>query len=150
MTTTASRIRGSVAKILNTREIIINRGAEDGVEAGMKFAVLDPEEDEVTDPDTGEVLGVIRRPRLRVIVHRVEPRLAFARTSDARRVDVGGLGYDWEAMSRIFDRIRMPPRYEERAETLRTDEPAWDGEDGDRPVRTGDPVEQVLEGEAAS
>lgn len=149
MTTTASRIRGSVAKILNTREIIINRGAEDGVEAGMKFAVLDPEEDEVTDPDTGEVLGVIRRPRLRVIVHRVEPRLAFARTS-ARRVNVGGLGYDWEAMSRIFDRIRMPPRYEERAETLRTDEPAWDDEDGDRPVRTGDPVEQVLEGEAAS
>lgn len=31
-----------------------------------------------------------------------------------------------------------------------TDEPAWGGEDGERPVRTGDPVEQVLEQEAAS
>lgn len=150
MTTTANRIRGSVAKILDAREIIINRGAEDGVEAGMKFAVLDPEEDEVTDPETGEVLGVIHRPRLRVIVHRVERRLSFARTFDVRRVNVGGLGYDWEAMSRVFDRIRKPPRYEERAETLRTDEPAWGGEDGERPVRTGDPVEQVLEQEAAS
>lgn len=150
MTTTASRIRGSVAKILSAREIIINRGAEDGVAGGMKFAVLDPAEDEVIDPETGEVLGVIHRPRLRVIVHRVEPRLAFARTFDARRVNVGGLGYDWEAMSRAFDRIRTPPRYEERAETLRTDESAWDGEDGERPVRTGDPVEQVLEQEAAS
>ena len=146
MTTTANRIRGSVAKILDAREIIINRGAEDGVEAGMKFAVLDPEEDEVTDPETGEVLGVIHRPRLRVLVHRVEPRLAFARTFDVRRGDAGGLGYDWEAMSRVFDRIR----YEERAGTLRTGEPAWGGEDGERPVRTGDPVEQVLEQEAAS
>lgn len=142
----SGRIRGSVAKILNAREIIINRGTEDGVEPGMRFTILDPEEDDVTDPETGEVLGVIHRPKLDVIVGRVEPRLAFARTFHAHRVNVGGP--DWEALSRAFDRIRKPPRYVTHTEALRTDEPLWDAEDGDRLVRTGDPVEQMLESEA--
>lgn len=140
------RIRGSVAKILNAREIIINRGTEDGVEPGMRFTILDPEEDDVTDPETGEVLGVIHRPKLDVIVGRVEPRLAFARTPHARRVNAGGP--DWEAMSRAFDRIRKP-RYATHTGALQTDEPLWDAGDGDRRVRTGDPVEQILESEDA-
>lgn len=128
MTTTASRIRGSVAKILNPREIVINRGAEDGVETGMWFAVLDPGEDEVTDPETGEALGVIHRPKIKVIVNRVEPRLALARA-----FGVNASGAYWAALARALG------------------EPSPDdGEDGDRPVRTGDPVEQVLEREAAS
>ena len=35
-------IRGKVAKILNTREVVINIVSKDGVEVGMKFEVLDP------------------------------------------------------------------------------------------------------------
>ena len=140
------RIRGSVAKILNAREVIINRGTEDGVEPGMRFTILDPEEDDVTDPETGEVLGVIHRPKLDVIVGRVEPRLAFARTPHARRVNAGGP--DWEAMSRAFDRI-LKPRNATNTEALQTDEPLWDAGDGDHRVRTGDPVEQILESEDA-
>ena len=32
-------IEGKVAKILNSREIAINKGSEDGVKTGMKFNV---------------------------------------------------------------------------------------------------------------
>ena len=146
MTTTAGRIRGQVAKILNPREIIINRGAEDGVEAGMRFTILDPDESAVTDPETDEVLGVIHRRKGSVVVSRVEPRLSFARTFGTRRVNVGGIA-DWTKLSRI---LNEPPRHETRTVTLRTDEPAWDNPTGgEHPVRTGDPVEQVLESEAA-
>ena len=35
-------IEGKVAKILNTRELIINRGAEDGVANRMQFVIQDP------------------------------------------------------------------------------------------------------------
>ncbi len=146
MTTTADRIRGQVAKILNTREVIISRGADDGVEPGMTFAILDPAAAEITDPATGEVLGIIHRPKIKVVVTRVESRLAFARTFESARVNVGGLGIDWAARSRIFSRTLLDrPRYESRLDTLRTDEPTWEDEDAERIVRTGDPVEQILD-----
>ena len=146
MTTTTDRIRGQVAKILSPREIIISRGTDDGVEPGMHFAVLDPRADEITDPETGEVLGTIHRPKIEVEVTRVEPRLAFACTFALRQVNVGGLGIDWAARARVFGvRLPDPPRYEKRRETLNTDEPTWDDEDADRSISTGDPVEQVLE-----
>ena len=32
-------IKGLVARVLNTRELVINKGAADGVYQGMKFAV---------------------------------------------------------------------------------------------------------------
>ncbi len=145
MTTTAGRIRGQVAKILNDREIIISRGAEDGVEAGMTFAVLDPSPSEVADPETGELLGTIRHRKVKVLVTRVEPRLAFARTFESRRVNVGGPGIDWAARGRILGRFAEPPRYETRPVTLHTAEPTWEEEAADRSVSTGDPVEQILD-----
>lgn len=143
MTTTVGRLSGQVAKILNRRELIINRGAEDGVEVGMMFAVLDRTASEVTDPETGEVLGAVHRPKVKVVVRRVEPRLSIAQAA-AKRVNVGGFGVDWSGLSSIF----APPRYETRTETLETDEPMLDDlEEADRYVHTGDPVEQIFESE---
>lgn len=52
----STSIEGKVAKIVDERTVIINRGAEAGVREGMKFAIL-VEGDAVTDPDTGETLG---------------------------------------------------------------------------------------------
>ena len=141
MTTTVGRLFGQVARILNRRELIINRGAEDGIEVGMVFAVLDRAASEVTDPETGELLGAIHRPKVQVVVRRVEPRLAIAQTVTTR-VNRGGSGIDWLGLSSIF----APPRYETRTETLQTDEPMLDDlEEADRYVRTGDPIEQILE-----
>jgi hypothetical protein len=36
----ADLIEGKVARILNSRELVINRGTEAGVKLGMRFAVL--------------------------------------------------------------------------------------------------------------
>ncbi len=49
-------IEGKIAKIVDERTVIINRGAEAGVREGMKFAIL-AGGDAVADPDTGEALG---------------------------------------------------------------------------------------------
>ena len=141
--TTTIRISGKVAKILNARELIINRGVEDGVEMGMKFAVLDPRANDVVDPDSHEVLGSIYRPKVGVEVVRVEPRLTLARTFKTRKVNVGGTARSWAAFSNI---LGQPPRYEEQPESLRTDESTWeDLDERDSYVKTGDPVEQILE-----
>ena len=52
----SSPIEGKIAKIVDERTVIINRGTEAGVREGMKFAIL-AGGDAVADPDTGEALG---------------------------------------------------------------------------------------------
>ena len=44
-------IEGKVAKVLNSRELIINKGTDDGVEIGMRFDVQGSGLD-ILDPDS--------------------------------------------------------------------------------------------------
>ena len=71
-------IECKVAKVLNSRELVFNKGASDGVETGMKFNIQGIVA--VVDPDSNEELGSIMRPKLAVEVVEVEPRFSIART----------------------------------------------------------------------
>lgn len=77
-------IRGKVAAIVSNRAIAINRGSDDGVQVGTRFAVLYPkavEELVIVDPDTGEPLGEVDLPKVVVKIFRVVgPHLSVART----------------------------------------------------------------------
>jgi hypothetical protein len=133
-------IRGSVAKILNSRELIINRGKEHGVALDMVFAVLDPKAENVKDPETGEMLGSIYRPKVKVKVVRVDDRLSLARTYRKSVINVGGRGDAVLGFARMFE----PPRLVTRYETFKTDEADWeDITEAQSIVKVGDPVEEV-------
>jgi hypothetical protein len=136
-------IRAKVARVLNSREIAINVGKDHGVVVGMLFDVMNPKGEDIKDPDTGEVLGSLLRPKVRVKVTQVQDKLAVASTYKKKRVNTGGnftLGADIGAFSRAL----MPPKYEERYETLKTDEQTWEDLDEEESfVKTGDPVVQV-------
>lgn len=133
-------IKGKVARILNSRELIINRGSDDGVMVDMKFAVLDPNAEDIVDPDTKEVLGSVYRPKVELEIARVEPRLSLARTFRTTRINVGGQGGGLD-LSRLF----MPPKYEYRYDSLKTTESTWeDLSEEDSYVKVGDPVEQIV------
>ena len=67
-------------------------GSADGVEVGMYFDVLDPKGEDVKDPDSGEVLGSLDRPKVRVKVTKVQERLSVASTYKTYEVNVGGSG----------------------------------------------------------
>ena len=135
------KIQGKVAKILNSRELVINRGSNDGVIRGMVFDVLDPTEHEIRDPDSGDVLGAVKRPKIRVRVVDVQDRMAIARTFLTRSVNVGGMGVSGMRWVDAFS----PPKLEEKPETLRTNEATWEQlSEQDSQVKTGDPVIQVL------
>jgi hypothetical protein len=73
-------IKGKVAQVLNLRELVINRGASDGVEIGMRFAVLNRRGADITDPDTGEQLGSVEVEKTIVKVVRIKEHLAVGRT----------------------------------------------------------------------
>lgn len=136
-------IRGKVARILTSRELALNIGSKHGVVVGMYFDVLDPKGDDITDPDTGEVLGSIERPKVRVQITQVQESISVASTFKKREVNIGGrASLSVTGLSDLF----LPPKYVTKFETLKTDEKTWeDLSEAQSYVKTGDPVRQVLE-----
>ena len=77
-------IEGKIAEILNTRELVINRGSDHGVVPDMVFAVMEPHLS-IVDPDTEEPLGDLKREKIRVRVSETYPRFSLARTYQTYR-----------------------------------------------------------------
>ena len=77
-------IEGKIAKILNTRELVLNRGSDDGVSVDMEFAVLEPRLS-IIDPETQEPLGELEREKIRVRVFETHPKFSLARTYETYR-----------------------------------------------------------------
>lgn len=137
-------IHGKVARILNARELALNIGSDHGVKIGMLFDVLDQKGEDITDPDTGEVLGSLQRPKVRVKIVSVQERLSVASTYKSREVNVGGSA-DFGGIGRISAML-MPPKYVRAYETLKTNEQTWEDLDETKSyVKSGDPVVSVKE-----
>ena len=143
-------IQGKVARILNSREVAINRGSTNGVKVGMKFDIMSDKKEDIRDPDTNEVLGSIDRPKVRVTISYVEEKVAVASTYKKTRVNVGGTGGAFvpfgarDPLMSSFSRALSPPKWVERVETLKTSEQTWeDLDESESYVKTGDPVVQV-------
>lgn len=136
-------IRGKVARVLDARHLVINVGTTHGVSVGMYFDVLDARGDEIKDPDTGDVLGSIDRPKVRVLVTKVQDKLSVASTFKKKEINIGGRGsLEVSGLAKMF----MPPKYVEKYETLKTAEKTWeDLAEEESYVKSGDPVVQVIE-----
>jgi hypothetical protein len=77
---TGETITGQVALIEDDYTLVINRGTEAGVTAGMVFAVNSSTGPVVTDPESGRELGRLSREKLRVRVFDAQPLFARAHT----------------------------------------------------------------------
>lgn len=134
-------IRGKVARVLNSREIAINVGSENGVSEGMYFHVLDPNREDILDPDTKEVLGSVERPKVKVKVVHVQDKLSVASTYRKSHVNIGGKGLSGGYFGRM---LATPPKWITKYETLKTDEATWEDLDEFHSyVKVGDPVIRI-------
>lgn len=134
-------VTGHVAKVLNSRQLAINKGADDGVKVGMVFTVFDQKGEDIKDPITGQNLGSVKRPKVDVKVIEVEPKLSVAETYKSERINVGGSGTSLVGFAKMFE----PPKYIDKYETLKTDEQTWEDLDESQSyVKIGDPVEQNI------
>lgn len=135
-------IRCKVARILNSRELVLNVGTSSGVDVGMYFDVMDPNGEDIRDPDTNEVLGSVERPKVRVQVTKALERLCVASTYKKRRVNVGGYGF---GARDDFAKVLAPPKFVTQFETLKTTEKTWEDLSPDQSyVKIGDPAVQVI------
>jgi len=69
-------IEGKVAKILDEYSIVINVGRDNGVVDGMVFVVFVPSDDEVKDPESGEVLGKLEHVKNYIFVSHVQDKFS--------------------------------------------------------------------------
>ena len=136
MTTHDASITGQVAALLNDRELAINRGSIHGVQVGMRFKVLNDVPSEIFDPETGEEIGQIDHPKVRIEITAVHDKFAVASTFQETRVNVGGVGAGI-AVAQIF----APPKWESRIEKLPAGEPTFlESAKESMRVKTGDKV----------
>lgn len=136
-------IRGKVARILNARELVLNCGTSDFVTIGKRFAVLDPAGEEIIDPDSGQRLGSLQRPKVLVEVTQVGPHMSVAKTFRFSEVNVGGEGTNIAGLGE-FARMFAPPRMVKRYETLKAADATWEPlSEEDSIVKVGDPVVEI-------
>jgi hypothetical protein len=138
------RIKGKVAGLLTKRELVINRGYADGVEIGMRFAILNRQGIDVKDPDTGEVLGSVELVKTMVKVVRIDgDHLCIARTF---RTIAGTPGLGTFRSNTLASLIGTPPRIEtlqiDANSTLRAQI-----DPNDSLIRVGDPAVEALRDE---
>lgn len=134
-------ITGKVAAILSPRELAINRGSDDGVQKGMKFAVLDASVREIRDPDTDEVLGSLKREKVRVEVIEVEEKFSVAHTFERSGSSSPGLA----GVAAMFQAAAASSG-SARTKTLRRADSSWERlDEKDSYVGVGDPVEEIIE-----
>ncbi len=126
-----SPIRGRVARILNVKDLVLNRGSSHGVFIGMQFVVLNPIGQDIVDPETNAVIGSVPIAKTIVKVVSLQDELSIARTF--RESGGSGLtGITW---------LMSGPR----EETLRTTESTavQELDEKDSYVKTGDEVVEV-------
>jgi hypothetical protein len=70
------KIEGKVARILDEYSIVINVGRNNGVVNGMVFAVFVQSNEEVKDPDSGDVLGKLENIKEHVFVAHVQDKFS--------------------------------------------------------------------------
>lgn len=73
-----------IAKIISTKQVVVNAGSNVGLKVGDKLEIIDKfGDDPIVDPDTGENLGTLDLVKGNVIVSKVYPHMAIA---DSRKV----------------------------------------------------------------
>lgn len=134
-----SRIEGKVATVLNERELVLNVGAEDGVEVGMRFKILYQGGIAITDPDTNKPLGSVEWPKTEVKIVSIQPHMAVGRTF--RTISIPEVGISGFRIPRM---LYEPAK--EVVETLRSSDGFAEKEisDAESLVKRGDPAVQVV------
>lgn len=134
-------ITGKVAKIISKRTLALNIGEDDGVQVGLHFRIIDGQGKEITDPDSGEALGVNRQEKISVEVTQVDKKFSIAKTYQFHEENVGGYG----SFGRI-PQMLTPPNYVKKFETFEIeDETEKEISEEQSIVKIGDIAQQILE-----
>jgi len=133
-------ISGKVAEIIDNRTVALNVGSDSGVEVGMRFLILKPDK-ELIDPETGDSLGSVKIPKIKVQVTTVSKKYCLAETYEYSEVNVGGVN-TLGSLSNIL----AAPNYIRKFETFEIDEKHKKEIKKEKSVvQVGDLADQIME-----
>jgi hypothetical protein len=130
-------ITGRVAKIADESRLVLNVGSAHGVKPGMHFVVFQEGED-VTDPETGESLGMMELVKAEVIVEHVQDRMCIASAPQIQEDDP-----DSTVLSARLARVRQAAHGSVRREKLYVNSGQISGSQRVSPISVGDRVRSV-------
>ena len=99
-------IQAKVAKILSIRELIINKGENDGVKVGMVFKIVAKDSLEIFDPESNKSLGFYDREKIKVKVTQVLDNMAVCSTF--KENDDGLLVFKSRSLSSLMSKDDNP------------------------------------------
>ena len=76
----STKIVGKVARILSEYQLVLNVGEQHGVVPGAVFVIFEQDE-EITDPDSGESLGCLEMVKARVHVAHVQETICLVESA---------------------------------------------------------------------
>lgn len=150
-------ISGRVAAIIDDTALVLNVGYQQGVQEGMVFVIF-AEQTDITDPDSGESLGMWEMVKARVVVTHVQERMCTVRApvaaekpvSDGTRPlsvrmvehSLGHYGRQAEGWQRLEVRAAdisgrpqiQPIAVGDRGRSVAEEAAATEGEEGDAPA----------------
>jgi len=133
-------IKGKIVEIIDNRTAAINVGTDNGVKVGMVFQIFAKGGREVIDPDTGEKLGSLKFPKMKIkVTYVASNKLSLAETFEYEKINVGGIN-TLQGFSNIFS----PPNYVKKYKTFEVaQEQKMKIEEEKSSVKVGDIIEQV-------
>ena len=104
----AHTVEGKVAKLLSETHLIVNLGSMHGIRLGTVFTIL-AQGDQVTDPDTNEVLGKWEIAKGRVVATHVQDKMSTCEAYEEPAGDAAGDDPSTRVLSADMIRVSMRP-----------------------------------------
>lgn len=105
--------RGKIIRVIGVRDVVVNRGSDDGIEVGDYIGIVDPNEEPVTDPESGADLGGLRIYKASLRISTLSRRFAVASTYKTTQTNVGGVMPDVD-----MGKFWSPPNFVTEMEKL--------------------------------
>ncbi len=125
---------GKVIRIFDESTLLVNIGNKEGFKVGNRVFVVE-KGDEITDPDTGESLGVLEMVKAELVAADVQERISILKTALSRDVDA-----NLPLSARM---VRASVRYEGALGKMSIAPGEISGLPSPSPVRVGDTVRRI-------
>lgn len=108
-----------VVKVVSEFTIVINRGIRDGVKMGQRFQIYSVDDEELTDPETGEKLGPLELIKGTGGVSHVQEKLATIKSDQYEEVGrrtvkrTGGILAFGPHFEETYEPTREPTAFED-------------------------------------
>lgn len=122
-----------IVKIIDETTFVLNAGKNDGINKGTKFKIIDSEPEQITDPDTKQIIGYLDNSKGIIEADVVQEKMTIARTRLHKKLN----------KSPIYDAMSAFQSYETSyREELNVDETQITGgyNKSNNPVSIGDKV----------